>query len=87
MKFIPTNYAIEEGKEKPEGTVIQKCKICGRSFAVPGDVASQLLYDGTGACEDCKDVYEKQEAEKAAVELKADMNSQTSEEINKALGN
>ena len=70
--YIPGNYKIVEGKEPEDGTVEVTCKICNQKFAVPADMIPEL--GDTPVCDDpdCKEAYEKAQADMAAAAAKTD---------------
>lgn len=82
--LIPSNYVIEEGKEAPEGSVTKKCKFCGKSFALPKDIADQV----SDSCDsdECKTALEKEAVEQAHALMKAPASAEAEKSITTALG-
>ncbi len=83
--LMPNEYYLEEGKDAPEGTVVKKCSICGRAFALPADVAEKVGEIQVCDADECRETYEKQAAAEAAALMKP--NNETAETIKTALGN
>ena len=84
--LIPSNYVIEEGKEAPEGTVVKKCRICGKQFALPEDVAKQVGDTDICDSDSCKEAAEKEAAEQTHALMKADVSSEVDKTIATAIG-
>lgn len=82
--LIPSEYVLEEGKEAPEGTVVKKCEICGKSYALPKDVAEKVGETNVCNSESCKETYDKKMAEAAAALMKPPTDA--ADTISKALG-
>lgn len=82
MKFIPSKYAVENEKDTTGAKFT--CRFCNRTFVLPAEEASKLLFDRPDVCEDCKPEYEKEEALKAEADK---TNAETKSEIDAALGN
>lgn len=80
--LIPSKYVLEDGKDAPEGTVLKKCKYCGRSFGVPVSEADSV----TECCDDeeCKKAADKEAAAQAAALMKS---SDAADTVKTALGN
>ena len=75
MMIIPSKFLIAEGTDAPAGTVVVKCKKCGRQFAIPADDANQ---PEDACCEDCI-------AAESINEMKSE-NNDASDTISAALG-
>lgn len=85
--LIPNQYLLEEGKDAPEGTVVKKCRICGKQFALPEDVAKQVGDTDICDADSCKEVADKEAAEAAHALMKSGVAAETEAVIKTALGN
>lgn len=84
--IISSKYVLEEGKDAPENTTVCKCRICGRTFAVPNDeIKGQKLAD-TCDQDSCVEVREKEISAQVQSLMKSDVNKESQEVIDKALG-
>lgn len=80
--LLANKYVVSDEKSIPEGTVLKKCKYCGRSFAIPSSEADQV----SDCCDDdgCRKEAEKEAAAEAAALMK---NGDAADTIKTALGN
>lgn len=84
MALIPEKYLLEEGKEQPEGTVVHKCKYCGRSFAVPKEESEAGKMAEVCDNDKCKELHDKEIGALTSALMKNP--SEAKEAIEKALG-
>lgn len=83
--LIPSKYAIESGKETPEGTVSMKCSICQKQFTIPAEEAAKdFSLMKSHVCEDCGKEADKIAAVESVNEMKSNDAADT---VKTALGN